>query len=375
MKLPKLSNISVDGSTVGDLYFPQTKLLLPFDGSNGATTTSDLSNDNRSITLNSSVELSSSQSKFGGTSLYVPGSSNACQIGGNLSLDGDFTIEFWEYIDTRYNDSISIGLNATSTNYAYHSIKYGYYNGGTKIKLYSSSNGSSWNIASGLEVGDQLDDQWVHRALVRSGSNWYSFQNGTQYWTATLGNTALTTSNQYHWIGRGYNSTSNRTNQGYYDDVRITLGQARYTSSFTAPTTAHLTSAGDVNKHIVVNSDADGVAIGTGGINQSRIAKAWANIDGGQTAASMIQSSYNISSMTDHGTGIYSFNFSTAMTDAHYTVTTGIGHIVDGAVSIPELLIQNQTAALVKLNARYSAGANTQANYDYNTCCMTVFGN
>ena len=369
---PRLDQFKITGSTVGDGYFPQTKLLLPFDGSNGATTTSDLSNDNRSITLNSSVELSSSQSKFGGTSLYVPGSSNACQIGGNLSLDGDFTIEFWEYIDTRYNDSISIGLNATSTNYAYHSIKYGYYNGGTKIKLYSSSNGSSWNIASGLEVGDQLDDQWVHRALVRSGSNWYSFQNGTQYWTATLGNTALTTSNQYHWIGRGYNSTSNRTNQGYYDDVRITLGQARYTSSFTAPTTAHLTSAGDVNKHIVVNSDADGVAIGTGGINQSRIAKAWVHLD--QNAGGEIDASYNVSSITDHNTGRFSINFSTAMTDANYACTgiTGNDNETSSVRAISTSTTVSTTAC--RFNASYYSGS-ARVWYDFKHIMIIVFGN
>ena len=370
---PRLDQFKITGSTVGDLYFPQTKLLLPFDGANGATTTSDLSNDNRSITLNSSVELSSSQSKFGGTSLYVPGSSNACQIGGNLSLDGDFTIEFWEYIDTRYNDSISIGLNATSTNYAYHSIKYGYYNGGTKIKLYSSSNGSSWNIASGLEVGDQLDDQWVHRALVRSGSNWYSFQNGTQYWTATLGNTALTTSNQYHWIGRGYNSTSNRTNQGYYDDVRITLGQARYTSSFTAPTTAHLTSAGDVNKHIVVNSDADGVAIGTGGINQARIAKAWAHFDATGTAA--IKDSYNISSLTDRGTGLFTLTFSTAMNNVYYTAASSVG---SGGASSSIAACQPQQNSITATDyvfSTYYTNSSSSGNWDHVFNTITFFGN
>ena len=64
------------------------------------------------------------------------------------------------------------------------------------------------------QVGDKLDDQWVHRALVRSGSTWYSFQNGTLYWTADLGSSALNTASQYHWLGRGYNSTSNRTNEG-----------------------------------------------------------------------------------------------------------------------------------------------------------------
>ncbi len=371
---PRLDQFKITGSTVGDVHFPKVACLLPFDGSNGATTTSDLSNDNRSITLNSSVELSSSQSKFGGTSLYVPGSSSACQIGGNLSLDGDFTIEFWEYIDTRYNDSISIGLNATSTNYAYHSIKYGYYNGGTKIKLYSSSNGSSWNIASGLEVGDKLDDQWVHRALVRSGSNWYSFQNGTQYWTATLGNTALTTSNQYHWIGRGYNSTSNRTNQGYYDDVRITLGQARYTSSFTAPTTAHLTSAGDVNKHIVVNSDADGVAIGTGGINQARIAKAWVHFDGTEAAADMIGASYNVSSITDIDTGRYTINFATALTDANYSAVMYTnaydGDAAGGFFNHFAGGLNTRTTTSIRLES-YSSSAYPDASL----CDVIIFGN
>ena len=81
--------------------------------------------------------------------------------------------------------------------------------------------------------------------------------------------------------------------EGYWDDFRITIGLARYSgASFTVPTTAHLTSAGDVNKHIVVNSDADGVAIGTGGISQARIAKAWVNFNGTSTVA--IRESYNI---------------------------------------------------------------------------------
>jgi hypothetical protein len=199
------------------------------------------------------------------------------------------------------------------------------------------------------------------------------FLNGSLEDSMTL-NSNVTDSGSTTRLGCVGPSNTNYLN-GYIDDFRITKGLARYTSNFTPPTSAHLTQAGDVNKHIVVNSDADGVAIGTGGINQARIAKAWANIDGSQAAASMIQSSYNISSMTDHGTGIYSFNFSTAMTDAHYAVTTGMGHVVDAGVSIPELLIQNQTTALVKLNARYSTGSNAQANYDYNTCCMTVFGN
>jgi hypothetical protein len=159
------------------------------------------------------------------------------------------------------------------------------------------------------------------------------------------------------------------------DDLRITVGQARYTSNFTAPTSAHLTSAGDVNKHIVVNSDADGVAIGTGGINQARIAKAWADIDGSQTAANQIESSYNISSMTDHGSAQFSFNFATAMTDADYSVVGGLGIDGGAATSVAALLIKDKTTALVKMHARYVAGDGTSTDYDYDIICMQVFGN
>ena len=107
--------------------------------------------------------------------------------------------------------------------------------------------------------------------------------------------------------------------EGDWDASRLTRWLARCTgASFPRPTTADLTSAGDVKKHNVLNSDADGVAIGTGGISQARVAKAWVRFD--QTGSQSIDSSYNISSVTDTNTGISTLNFSTAMTDAEYSV-------------------------------------------------------
>ena len=388
MRELKLNRIKATGTTVGDVHFPKVACLLPFDGTNGATTTSDSSDENRTITL-AGADISTAQSKFGGSSLSVTNGSgsNICSWETAVALGSIFTIEYW-FRRTGSIATYSVAgciFNQTSFgNGAHCGLLLGYVDtisiSATKLILFASSNGSSWDQASAAQISDfPVLNAWEHRALVRNGANWHYYVNGTRtYTTSAGGSAALWTGGSKCSVGRAWYGSANSPGAlgGNYDDFRITNGVERYSgSSFTPPTTAHLTSAGDVNKHIVVNSDADGVAIGTGGINQARIAKAWANIDGSQAAASMIQSSYNISSMTDHGTGIYSFNFSTAMTDAHYAVTTGMGHIVDAGVSIPELLIQNQTTALVKLNARYSTGSNAQANYDYNTCCMTVFGN
>ena len=45
-------------------------------------------------------------------------------------------------------------------------------------------------------------------------------------------------------------------------------------------------------------------------------AKAWVNFNGTGTVA--IRGSYNVSSITDNGTGEYTVNFTNAMTDANY---------------------------------------------------------
>ena len=50
-------------------------------------------------------------------------------------------------------------------------------------------------------------------------------------------------------------------------------------------------------------------------------AKAWVNFNGTSTVA--IRASNNVASITDNGTGDYTANFTTAMTDANYAVTTG----------------------------------------------------
>ena len=66
-----------------------------------------------------------------------------------------------------------------------------------------------------------------------------------------------------------------------------------------------------------VFKDGNGTTIGT-------LCRAWVNFNGTGTVA--IRGSFNVSSITDGGTGIYTVNFTTAMPDANYsTVLAGIG--------------------------------------------------
>ena len=96
---PRLDQFKITGSTVGDVHFPKVKWLSPFDGSNGATTTTDSSDSNSSLTLQGSTQISTAQSKFGGSSMYVPSSTEqgvyANVAGTTVNLTGDFTIEYW----------------------------------------------------------------------------------------------------------------------------------------------------------------------------------------------------------------------------------------------------------------------------------------
>ena len=65
-----------------------------------------------------------------------------------------------------------------------------------------------------------------------------------------------------------------------------------------------------------LNNDT-GVLATQNGMNG--IAKAWVNFNGTSTPA--IRGSFNVSSITDNGTGDYTVNFTTSMPDANYSFT------------------------------------------------------
>ena len=380
MRQFKLDKIKATDAADGDAHFPKVEALLPFDGTNGATSTTDLSDRGNTVTFGGDAEISTAQSKFGGSSLSLDGNGDYVDLpqATNQLVSDDFTIEFWFRINSGAG-SETIGLFGSyyttpsgkgmimASSATYNQVYFQWHYGASDWAYLNQTQGTRTALSN---------NTWYHVAVTRSGSTWRLFLNGTQEDSVTQ-SSYITDSGSTTRLGNyGPSATASDGLNGYIEDFRITRGVARYTSNFTAPTSAHPTSTGDVNKVVVVNSSADGIRVGYDGTsNQRRVAKAWADIDGTQTAANQIEASYNISSMTDHGSAQFSFNFATAMADANYSVVGGVGIDGGGATSVAALLIKDKTTALVKLHARYVQSSGASNDYDYNIMCMQVFGN
>jgi len=109
-------------------------------------------------------------------------------------------------------------------------------------------------------------------------------------------------------------------------------------------------------------------AAGTGQPAMSGAAKAWVNFNGTSTVA--IRASFNVTSITDNGTGDYTVNFTTALEDANYSVVTG-GTRSDGLQSTILGLITTTTptTTAARLLNKDDTGTANDALY----ACIAVF--
>ncbi len=87
--------------------------------------------------------------------------------------------------------------------------------------------------------------------------------------------------------------------------------------------------------------------------------KAWVNFNGTGTVA--IRASYNVSSITDNGTGDYTVNFTTALSDANYVVNIGSGNAISGGTYTPGLAVNDNaftptTSAVRMISVQASNG-------------------
>jgi hypothetical protein len=75
--------------------------------------------------------------------------------------------------------------------------------------------------------------------------------------------------------------------------------------------------AGTITATTIQNDTSSPPAFRNNSVEIGRLCRAWVNFNGTGTVA--IRASFNVSSITDNGTGDYTVNFTTAMPDENYS--------------------------------------------------------
>ena len=174
--------------------------------------------------------LSTTQSKFGGSSIRYPGGVYHITTAGpqNSLGNGDFTIEFWIWFD---------GVGSQRP------LSQGTYAAGEYVLIFNANGSFDWAESGTTRCSAPSSTYsagaWYHIAIVRSGLTTSAYVNGTQT------GTTYTPASNYNfnstagiYIG-GNPNTPSQTFTGYIDELRITVGVARYTANFSVATSAY----------------------------------------------------------------------------------------------------------------------------------------
>jgi hypothetical protein len=110
----------------------------------------------------------------------------------------------------------------------------------------------------------------------------------------------------------------------------------------------------------------------TSGTEIGTLCRAWVNFNGTGTVA--IRASYNVSSITDNGTGDYTVNFATALADANYSMAGSTVQVSGVTWGFPPFLYSStaQTATSVRIATTLINGA-TNGLYDYTHVQVAIF--
>lgn len=235
-----------------DPYWSNVSLLMLMNGTNASTAIGDVTG--KTVTVAGNTQISTTQSKFGGSSCYFDGTGDYLTIPDDTGFDfgtSDFTIESWIYPS---NVTGTFGIIGKQDNaFAYQGFVVYITTGGViNFSAVSSDNGTGWTVTASSASNTIVINTWSHVAVTRVGTLFVIYVNGNLVATAT---NALSIVNNTSAIAIGALKTNGSSPYGgYIDNLRITKGIARYTDSFTPPNRefpAGATTIYDVKGHPV----------------------------------------------------------------------------------------------------------------------------
>ena len=190
---------------------------------------------NKTLTPNGNAGVGYEISGYYGSAMIFDGDGDYLNAGSSSDFDfgsGDFTVEYWQNIDSNSPDEPGVGIWDDANDQRSWLI---YQNTSGLPRFFVSTDGTSaGNISiSSNYVNDTIpDNQWNHICMERSGSTLAGYVNGVCVGV----NTSLETQSLYSpvdplWIGRW----STNYTKGKLQDLRIYKGIAKYNGGFDVP--------------------------------------------------------------------------------------------------------------------------------------------
>ena len=165
-----------DADSIGDVCDADNfVLLIQSDTTDGSAEFSDSSNSQHVISASSNVQHSSTQKKFGASSIYFGGGEYFSVADSDDWHFGseDFTIDFWVY---KSGSDSGVFLSQTNSNGI--GVLFGF-TAENRIQAWLSSNGTAWDVAYGPTSDQAVTlDQWHHVSIVRNGDKLLYFIDG-----------------------------------------------------------------------------------------------------------------------------------------------------------------------------------------------------
>lgn len=212
-----------------DPVFNNVSLLLHGDGANGSTAITDSSQLPKTVTAIGNAQISTSQSKFGGSSIAFDGTGDYLSIASNaeLALGSTWTIEFFVYLNALGSGSNRNAFVSTGTVNTLGHIQI-VTETGPVLRVRCGGTGGN-DAVSGADPFPITT--WTHLAFVCENLLATIYVNGVANGAGVLASASTVP------LARiGSLALSDYDLSGYIDDLRITKGVARYTSNFTPPT-------------------------------------------------------------------------------------------------------------------------------------------
>ena len=204
---------------------PVQNTVLMVNGTSAGAYDSSMMNNYETV---GDAKIDTTVVKFTGTeSVRFDGNGDSLTYIGGPSINfgtGDFTIELW--VNMANTGTFSSFLRPDDAG-SVASIGYDWSNNQLK---FDARNAVILNVTTTAVVANT----WTHIAVTRSGTSLILFVNGTQV-GSTTNSTNFASATGLIYIGGSSFSAAHSVN-GYISDFRITRGVARYTTTFTPPT-------------------------------------------------------------------------------------------------------------------------------------------